>query len=286
MKNPALRVAVVSALCNVALVALKYPLGLYFGSGALISDAIHSLTDVLCNVIVIAGIYLAAKKPDELHRFGHSRFESIASMILSVILFSAGFSIGKDGITSIIFKSYVSLEAPGLLAFAAAFFSVVLKEILFRYTSYAAEKTNSAALKADAHHHRIDSVATLGSIAGMGGAFWGLPVLDPIASVFISLFIVKTAVELFLSSSRELSDRACPLETQKKILLCCKENGAVVESMRTRCCSSQIYCELTLSVAPDAALSQLKTLEEQLCKAILSELKEKADIIIRFRCDQ
>lgn len=285
MKTPALRVAVISALCNIALVAVKYPLGLYFGSGALVSDAVHSLTDVLCNIIVIVGIYLAAKEPDELHNYGHSRFESIASLLLGVILFFAGFSIGKNGFVSVLQKSYLVLESPGWLAFAAAAFSVLLKEFLFRYTNSAADKTGSTALKADARHHRIDSVATAGSIIGMGGVVLGLPVLDPLASIFICLFIIKTAFELFLGASRELVDRACPREIQEKILRCCSNMGLSPAHMRTRICAGKVCCELIVYAEKDSSLRSLEQTEQRLCKAISAAADSDCDIVIRFRSE-
>lgn len=283
MKNTALRVAVVSALCNVALAALKYPMGLYFGSGALISDAFHSLTDVFCNIIVIFGIYFAAKEPDERHNFGHSRFESLASLLLGVILLAAGFTIGRDGVLSITSGSYAALPAPGTAAFAVAVFSIILKELLYRYIGRVAEKTGSAALMADARHHRTDSVATLGSIVGMGAAALGLPVLDPIASVFICLFIIKTAVELFLGALHELADCACSAAEKKNIMRCCEKNGVRPCFVRTRCSGGVIYCELTLPIGGEERLSQLNKLEKALSEHICATLGKPADIVIRYR---
>ncbi len=192
-----MRVSFYSMATNIALSIFKVLAGFLAHSGAMVSDGIHSASDVFSTVVVMVGYRLAGKESDENHQYGHERIECVAAILLSMILCITGFAIGLAGFRKIIGQESISLEAPGLLALAAAVLSILVKEAMYWYTRGAAKKVNSAALMADAWHHRSDSLSSIGSMAGIIGARLGYPVCDPIASVIICVFFVKAAYEIF-----------------------------------------------------------------------------------------
>ena len=184
-------------LGNIALSAFKLAAGLLGRSAAMLSDAVHSLSDVLSTVVVIIGIKLANQKADREHPYGHERFECVAAILLATILCATGLGIGYGGLQTILSGSYGAISIPGKLALIAAVGSIVVKEGMYWYTRAAAQKIHSNALMADAWHHRSDALSSIGSFVGIWGARIGFPVLDSVACLLISLFIVKAAVDIF-----------------------------------------------------------------------------------------
>ena len=216
-KSIAMRVSVVSIIINTILSIGKVAAGVIAGSGAMISDGVHSASDVFSTIIVIIGFNIAHKESDEKHQYGHERFECIAAMILGAILLATGIGIGLSGINKIIAGIEGNLSAPGSLALVAAVISIVVKEWMYWYTRSAAIKINSGALKADAWHHRSDALSSVGSFIGILGARIKFPILDPIASIIICLFIVKVSYDIFKDSIYKLIDASCDDETINKI---------------------------------------------------------------------
>lgn len=249
-KDLAMRVSTVSIIVNLLLSLFKLLAGLVARSSSMVSDAVHSASDVFSTVVVIIGVNISGKKPDKEHPFGHERFESVASVILAVILAATGLGIGYKGIQSITAKDTV-ITVPGALALVAAAVSIMTKELMFRYTKAAAKKINSGALMADAWHHRSDALSSIGSFAGVLGARLGFPILDPLASVVICVFIEKAAVEIFLDAIDKMIDKACPEETVSKmrsVILATPEVMAIDE-LRTRLFGSKIYVEVEIQVS-------------------------------------
>ena len=187
----AMRVSRISIAVNVGLSIFKLIAGILAHSGAMISDAIHSASDVLSTVGVMVGVHLAGRKSDQEHPYGHERMESIVSILLAVFLAAVGIGIGWSGLQDILSGEYNSLPVPGMLAAAAAILSIAVKEWMYWFTRAAAKRINSPALMADAWHHRSDAFSSVGALIGIVGARLGFPVLDSIASVVICLFIVK-----------------------------------------------------------------------------------------------
>ena len=187
----ATRVSFVSIIVNLLLAGFKFIAGILGRSGAMISDAVHSSSDVFGSLIVIVGVKMSEKASDQDHPYGHERMESVASIILAVILLIAGLMIGREAVLSIVEGSYLTDPAPGLLALAAAVVSIVVKEGMFWYTWVNAKKIQSSALKAEAWHHRSDALSSIGALIGIGGALAGVRVLEPVASIVICLFILK-----------------------------------------------------------------------------------------------
>ena len=191
----AMKVSGVSIAVNLLLSLFKLLAGILAHSGAMISDAIHSASDVGSTFVVIVGVNLSSKKSDKEHQYGHERMECVSSIILSGLLLATGIGIGMNGIENIIKStSGASIAIPGTLALIAAVVSIVVKEWMFWYTRSAAKKINSGALMADAWHHRSDAMSSVGAFIGILGARLGFPILDPIASVAICVLIVKASV--------------------------------------------------------------------------------------------
>ena len=216
-KEIAMHVSRVSIYANALLSVVKLVIGFVANSGAMISDAIHSASDVFSTFIVMIGVTLSNKKSDKDHQYGHERFECVASIILAFILVVTGFEIGMAGVEKIIGGNYSELAIPGKMALVIAVVSIVVKEAMYWYTRSAAKKTKSDALMADAWHHRSDALSSVGAFIGILGARLGYPVLDPVASVFICLCILKVAVDIFREAMGKMVDKACPHDVTVKI---------------------------------------------------------------------
>lgn len=257
-QKTAMRVSYVSIAGNIVLSLLKLIAGIVAGSGAMISDAVHSASDVFSTFVVMIGVFLSGRKPDKEHPYGHERMECVASVILAVILAATGLGIGYQGIMNIIGSGSKELTVPGALALAAAVVSIVAKELMFRYTASAAKRINSGALMADAWHHRSDALSSVGAFIGILGARLGAPVLDPIASVVICLFIEKAALDIFRDAMDKMVDKACPDETAEKMReVILSVNGVIgIDEFRTRLFGSRIYVEV------DIVMDQHKSLTE------------------------
>ena len=191
------KVSINTLIINFLLTAVKLISGLIGNSMALVSDAIHSASDVLSTLVVMVGAKLSSKKADEKHPYGHEKVECVASLILSLMLFGTAVTIGMYGCKNI-FDSNIAI--PSQITAWAALISIIVKEWMYRYTKRAANKINSTSLYADAWHHRSDALSSIGSLIGVIGAMCGLPILDPLASFAICIIIIKVAYNIFQTS--------------------------------------------------------------------------------------
>ncbi len=239
----AVKVSVVTLIFNVLLSIFKFLAGFFGHSLAMISDAIHSASDVFSTIVVIIGIKIAAKAADKDHEFGHERYECVAAILLSVLLFATGVGIGYNGIMTIVNGTYKDGAMPDYLAMSAAIVSIVVKEAMFWYTYRAAKKVNSGALKADAWHHRSDALSSVGSLIGIVGAICGVPILDPIAAIVICLLILKAAIDIFIDAVNKMTDKACDAETEQKLkdFISAQEGVLRVDSVMTRLFGNRIF---------------------------------------------
>lgn len=254
-KRTANRVSISSIIGNILLSIFKFLAGLLGHSAALISDAIHSASDIFSTLIVMIGMHISSKEADADHEYGHERIECIAAILLSVILAATGTGIGYNGILSILHASYQNIQIPGVVALAAAAVSIVTKEVMFQYTRAAAKRIQSTSLMADAWHHRSDALSSIGSLLGVLGARLGFPVCDPIASLIICLFILKAAWDIFMDAVRKLTDTSCSpgVEERMRVAALGVKGVKRVDSIRTRQFGSKIYVDL--EVAADGELS-------------------------------
>lgn len=243
---------------NVALSAFKLFAGIYGHSGAMVSDAVHSLSDVFATLIAFIGVRLSKKSADNDHPYGHERFECVASLLLGTVLLLTGLAIGKSGLGNILSGDYTSLAVPGAVALVAAVVSIVVKEAMFWYTRHYAKLLNSSAFMADAWHHRSDAFSSIGSLIGIGGSMLGFHVLDPLASVIICVCILKVAVDIIKDSVRKMLDTSCGenYDNTLKNYIAAQDGVKSVDSLHSRMFGNKVYIDLEISVDRDLPLHE------------------------------
>ncbi len=274
-KSIALRVSVKSIVVNTALTAFKLLAGYLAGSVAMISDAVHSASDVFSTVVVMVGVSISGKKADKEHPYGHERMECVAAILLAVILCATGVGIGYTAVMKIAFGMKEDLQIPGLFALFASIVSIGVKEWMYWFTRSAAKKINSGALMADAWHHRSDALSSVGSLVGIVGARLGFPILDPLACVVICFFILKASYDIFMDAVNKMTDSSCDEETVKQISeLVLKQNG--VESLdviKTRLFGARIYVDIEIGANSLLTLSEAHRIAQLTHDAIEERFK-------------
>ena len=269
-EQAAMRVSFVSIIWNIILSIFKLSAGIFAHSGAMISDAVHSASDVLSTFIVIIGVKIANKESDKTHPYGHERMECVAAILLSAILFATGLGIGYKGILIISSNDYTHLTVPGIWALIAAITSIGVKEAMYWYTRATAKKINSGALMADAWHHRSDALSSVGSFSGILGARLGFPIFDPIASIIICVFILKAAFEIFMDSINKMTDKACEDETIETIESNKKKKKGVlgIDQIKTRLFGDRIYVDIEIQANENITLKQAHEIAHDVHDAI------------------
>ena len=244
------KVSLVSIAGNVVLSLMKLLAGIVAHSNAMISDAVHSASDVFSTIIVIIGIRLASKESDKEHPYGHERLECVAAIVLAMVLLITGIGIGYTAVSNIARGNYGELSVPGILALIAAIVSIVSKEAMYWYTRFYAKKIDSSALMADAWHHRSDAFSSVGALIGIAGARMGYPIMDSIASLVIFVFIVKAAYDIFKDAVDKMVDHSCDEQTQNEIYTCVKNHKDVlgVDLLQTRVFGNKIYVDVEIEV--------------------------------------
>lgn len=258
------KVALVTIIGNVALSIMKLLVGIIAHSSAMISDAIHSASDVFSTFVVIIGIKLASKEPDKEHPYGHERLECVAAIILAMVLFITGIGIGFEALKNILHGNYSELQMPGMLALIAAIVSIVSKEGMYWYTRFYAKKIDSSALMADAWHHRSDAFSSIGALIGIAGARLGFPVMDSIASLVIFVFIAKAAFDIFKDAIDKMVDHSCDEETEQKICDCVMKNEDVlgIDLLQTRIFGNKIYVDVEIQADGSRTLLEAHDIAE------------------------
>lgn len=258
------KVSFVTIIGNILLSVMKLIAGFIAHSNAMISDAIHSASDVFSTFVVIIGIKLASKKADKEHPYGHERLECVAAIVLSMVLFITGFGIGAAALKNITSGDYNNIVVPGVLALIAAIVSIVSKEAMYWYTRYNAKKIDSSALMADAWHHRSDAFSSIGALIGIAGARLGFPIMDSIASLIIFVFIIKAAYDIFKDAIDKMVDHACDDATVNKIRECVMKHEDVlgIDMLQTRIFGNKIYVDLEIETDGSYTLSKAHTIAE------------------------
>lgn len=271
-----MRVSFVSIGGNLFLCALKLLAGIFGKSGALISDAVHSAADAIDTIIVIIGIKMASRAPDARHPYGHERMECVAAIILSIILGIIGVGIGYAGVDKIISGDYKVWGMPGKLALFAALAAIIIKEGLYWYMRSSAKAINSDSLMAIAWHNRADALSSIGSFIGILGARAGFPILDPLVSVIICLFVIKAALSIFIGAIHKMVDQACDPETLAEIQTIANaySDQYSIGNIRTRIFGDKIYVEMKIFLPGNTSLERSTDLCLQLREHIEEEFEK------------
>ena len=269
-KKVANKVSFITIVQNVLLSVFKLFAGIFAHSNAMISDAVHSASDVFSTIIVIIGVKLASKKSDKEHPYGHERLECVAAIVLSIVLLYTGIKIGSQAVKDIIGGNYQSLQKPGMLALVAAVVSIVTKEIMYWYTRHYAKKIDSSALMADAWHHRSDALSSVGALVGIGGAMMGFPVMDSIASIVIFVFIAKAAYDIFKDAMDKMVDHSCDDETEKEMrdFVLAQKEVLSVDLLHTRIFGNKIYVDVEIGVNGSYTLRHAHEIAEEVHEGI------------------
>lgn len=276
------KVSFLTILANTGLSLLKLLAGILAHSSAMISDAIHSASDVFSTIVVIIGIRLASKEPDREHPYGHERLECVAAIVLAIVLLITGLGIGADALGKIMKGNYDNLQTPGVPALIAAILSIAVKEGMYWYTRFYAIKIDSSALMADAWHHRSDAFSSIGALIGIAGARLGYPIMDSVASLVIFLFIVKAAYDIFKDAMDKMVDHSCDEETEKAIYACVMKNEKVlgIDLLQTRIFGNKIYVDVEIAADGSYTLREAHTIAEAVHEDIEKNFPKVKHIMI------
>lgn len=282
------RITWIGSIVNFLLLIVKFLAGIIGHSAAMVADAVHSLSDFVTDIIVILFVRISGKPEDEGHDYGHGKYETLATAIIGIILFFVGVGILVNGTTSVIDTlNGKPLAPPSILALIVAGLSIITKEALYQYTVIKGEHLNSQALTANAWHHRSDALSSIGTLAGIGGAIcldekWR--VLDPIAAIVVSLFIMKVSIKLLKPCVDELLERSLSAETENKILdiILSFSEVSSPHHLRTRRIGNNIAIEVHIRMDGNISLLDAHTLASKIEQRLKAEFGEKTHIGIHM----
>ncbi len=282
------RAAAVGIFGNVLLAGFKLFAGIFGHSAAMVSDAVHSLSDVLATFIAYVGRRISEKPADKEHPYGHERFECIASVVLGAILIATGVRIGISCVESIIDKAYLTAAEPGIIALVAAIVSIVTKEGMFWYTLYQAKRIKSSAFRADAWHHRSDALSSVGALAGIGAARMGYPVMDSVAGLIISVVILVVAAGIIRDAVNNMLDRSADPEMEKEMKKAIEdyalEEGIrlTIDSMITRKFGDKIYVDLEIGVDGNMKLKDAHDIAEKVHDVLENDFEDVKHVMVHL----
>ena len=242
-----LQTSIITIIFNVLLSAIKIIAGIVGKSSAMLADGIHTLSDVVTTFVAIIGLKVSTKKADSGHPYGHEKYEPIFAKIISIFLALTGLFIGYEGVKILLSGN---IERPGNIALIAALISIFAKEAMYRYTMKTARKIKSFGMEADAWHHRSDALSSIGTFIGVLGARLGLKILDPIAAIIVSIFIIKVGLDLYLKSIRGLVDESADDLIIEKIekITSSVEGVKNIGDLKTRTFGNKIYVDMDIRV--------------------------------------
>ena len=278
------RITYINVICNFILALFKFVVGLIVHSTALISDSVNSASDVLGVAIVIVGLHLSSKKSDKDHPYGHERFECVAAIVLSVFILFTGFFMGYLAIEKISMTEIKTPMTIGTLAIIVAILSMALKEGMYWYTRHYAKLLDSSSLMGIAWDNRSDVFATLCVLLGIIGSKFGITILDSVASLIVSIFIIKAAINIFIDAIGKMVDTSCPEETQIEIKKIAEEQFGVcsVDLIQTRVFGNRIYVDIEISVSSTISVVEGHAIAEKVHDAIEEELENVKHIMVHI----
>lgn len=276
------KLSFVSVFGNATLSGFKLFAGISGHSGAMISDAIHSFSDVLTTLIAWIGVKISKKDSDLDHPYGHERLECIASLVLGAVLLMTGVGIGKVGLENIILRNYETIAVPDMIALIAALVSIGVKEGMYWYTRYYAKRIHSSAFLADAWHHRSDAFSSVGSLIGIAGARLGYPVLDSVASVLICLFIVKVSFDIIKDAIVKLLDTSCGKDYEDNLRKFISDQKGVicVDLLRSRMFGNKVYIDLEIQVDGNRCLKDAHDIAENVHRSVEDQFPDVKHVMV------
>ena len=276
------KLSLVGIIGNVFLSAFKFIAGIMGNSSAMVSDAVHSLSDVFATFIAFLGVRFGRREADASHPYGHERIESLAAIVLGLILLVTGVGIGWVGLEKILAGNYESLPIPGMIALVAAIVSIAVKEGMFWYTRHWARVIRSSAFEADAWHHRSDAMSSIGALVGVGGSMLGYPVLDPIASVVICLFILKQGISIIYDALKKMLDTSCGEQFEEEVRQLVEAENQVghIDMLRTRMFGDKVYIDMEIAIDGSMQLTDAHAIAERVHDDIEHAFPEVKHVMI------
>ena len=256
------KVTIIGSIANFVLLVFKFVAGVLGKSSAMIADAVHSLSDFVTDIIVLVFVKVSAKPQDAGHDYGHGKYETLATAIIGLVLLMVGTGIFWSGLSKILAVSRgEEIGSPDLIALIAAVVSIVVKEILYRYSVIVGRRVQSQAVVANAWHHRSDAFSSIGTALGIAGAiFLGKDwhILDPIAAVVVSVFLVKVSIQLLIPCMNDLLEKSLPEKVEKEIITIIKEDPQVADphNLKTRRIGNDCAIEVHIRVYPDMTVRE------------------------------
>lgn len=276
------KLSLVGIIGNVFLSAFKFIAGIMGNSSAMVSDAVHSLSDVFATFIAFLGVRFGRREADASHPYGHERIESLAAIVLGLILLVTGVGIGWVGLEKILAGNYENLPIPGMIALVAAIVSIAVKEGMFWYTRHWARVIRSSAFEADAWHHRSDAMSSIGALVGVGGSMLGYPVLDPIASVVICLFILKQGISIIYDALKKMLDTSCGEQFEEEVrqLVDAENQVEHIDMLRTRMFGDKVYIDMEIAIDGSMQLTDAHAIAERVHDDIEHAFPEVKHVMI------
>ena len=286
-KRELMRITFVGSVGNLILLLFKFVAGIWGHSSAMLADAVHSLSDFVTDVVVIVFVNISSKPKDAGHDYGHGKYETLATSIIGLALLVVGVSLFWDSLHKV-FDYWVlgePLESPGWIALMAALVSILIKELLFQITYRVGKRQNSQAVIANAWHHRSDALSSIGTTLGIGGAIllgqdWH--VLDPLAAMVVSVFIVKVSLELMIPAINDLLEQSLPKEVENEILSIISENPKVKEphNLRTRRIGNDFAIEVHIRVDGDMSVREAHALTKEIERKLYQKYGNTTHVVI------
>lgn len=272
----------ISLIINILLGIIKLVIGIRGNSQAILADGIHTLSDVVTTVIVLIGLKISSREADSSHHYGHERFESVFAKLLSIFLVLTGSYIGYEAYKSL---SQVNvIGRPKSIALVAAVISILIKEAMYWYTIKVARKIKSTSMEADAWHHRSDVFSSIGTFIGVLGARLGFTALDPIASLIVSILIIKVGIDLYIKSIRELVDESASSQTMREIegLVYRTKGVKGIKSLKTRTTGNSIHVDLEIFVDSNISVKEGHCISEEVVKMVKEGINEVKNCMVHI----
>jgi cation diffusion facilitator family transporter len=281
-KKFANKVMFVSIFLNAFLSVIIGITGFFSKSYAMMSDAVHTASDVFTTIIVIVGIRFSLKKADENHQYGHEKIEPLISSMLALFLFVVSLGIGFSGVRGILENHF---EKPGNIVLFVVFLSIIIKESMYQYMRFGAKKIGSESIMADAWHQRVDAFASAGVFMGIIGSYFGVFLLDNLTAIVVCIITCKAAVKIYINSFKQLTDSSADKKTSDRLKELVQKNEKIknIDSIKTKVLAGNVYVDIEISLNGDLSLYSANKISQQLENSIKNNFSRVKKCMIYFK---